>query len=313
MTEPAPIQQENSPQTLTAFRSIRVALWRGLAVLLPPLLTIIIFLWAGGIIKSYVLDPLFMGSRYVLVVSTARIVLEKNLPPADYRKATVTIKDVEFSRVGDGTYVPTHILKTVQKTIATGAIDTPMTGLEVYHRYIEQTYLKPHLFFPVFCVLFFLVVYLLGKFIAVGVGRFLWVRTENIVEMVPLVREVYGAVKQVSDFILAERTVQFSRVVAVPWPRHGIWSLAFVTSEGLRDIEKAAGEPVYCVLIPTSPMPLTGFTLHVKRSETIELSITLDQALQIIVSCGVVIPRRSDPCPEALGVVQQTIESRTQS
>jgi len=312
MTAPLPPSQEKpSFSFLSGFRPVRLAIWRGLAVLLPPLLTIIIFLWAGGIVKSYVLDPLFQGARHVLIITTASIVPEKKLPAADRGKPTVKIKDVEFSRVrGDGTYVPTLVLDAIQESVSAAEFGTPLTGLEVYQRYVEQTYLKPHLFFPVFCFLFFLLVYLVGKFIAAGLGRFIWTRTENLVEMVPLVREVYGAVKQVSDFILAERTVQFSRVVAVQWPRQGVWSLAFVTSEGLYDIEKAAGEPVYCVLIPTSPMPMTGFTMHVKRSETIELAITLDQALQVIVSCGVVIPpRRNNAVPEVLDVVQQAIEN----
>ena len=312
MNEPLPTSPENPPQTLSGFGPVRLAIWRGLAVLLPPLLTIIIFLWAGGIVKSYVLDPLFFGSRYILIVTTAHIVPERSLPATDRGKQSVKIKGVEFSRVrGDGTYVPTYVLDTVQEMVSGAEIGTPPTGLEVYQRYVEQKYLKPHLFFPVFCILFILLVYLIGKFIAVGLGRFLWTRTENVVEMVPLVREVYGAVKQVSDFILAERTVQFSRVVAVEWPRKGVWSLAFVTSEGLADIEKAVGEPMYAVLIPTSPMPVTGFTMHVKRSDTVELSITLDQALQVIVSCGVVVPARGGSHSEALDVVQLAIENRT--
>jgi len=315
MIESVPTSQASpSPKTfLSGLRPFRVAIWQGLAVLLPPLLTIVIFLWAGGVVKSYVLDPLFFGSRYVLIVTTAHIVPERSLPATDRGKPTVKIKGIEFSQVrGDRTYVPTEVLDTVHELVSGAEIGTPLTGLEVYQRYVEQKYLKPHLFFPVFCVLFILLVYLIGKFIAVGIGRFLWIRTEKIVEMVPLVREVYGAVKQVSDFILAERTVQFSRVVAVEWPRKGVWSLAFVTSEGLTDIEKAAGEPVYCVLIPTSPMPVTGFTMHVKRSETIELSITLDQALQVVVSCGVVVPRRGGAFPEVLDVVQRTIADHTE-
>ena len=272
-------------------------------------MTIVIFLWAGGIIKSYVLDPLFQGSRYVLIVTTARIIPEKSLPQTERGKQNIKIKNAEFSRVRDGTYVPTYVLDSVQESVSAAEIGTPLTGLEVYQRYVEQTYLKPHLFFPVFCFLFILFIYLIGKLIAAGIGRFFWSRLEKLVEMIPLVREVYGAVKQVSDFILAERTVQFSRVVAVQWPRQGVWTLAFVTSEGVPDIEKAVGEPVYAVLIPTSPMPMTGFTVHVKRSETLELSITLDQALQVIVSCGVVVPHRSGVATEASGVVQRTIES----
>jgi uncharacterized membrane protein len=78
--------------------------------------------------------------------------------------------------------------------------------------------------------------------------------------------------------------------VAIEYPRKGIWQLAFVTGESLGDIAAAANEPVLAVLVPTSPMPFTGFTVTVKRSETLDLSITMEQALQFIVSCGVVAP-----------------------
>jgi uncharacterized membrane protein len=87
-----------------------------------------------------------------------------------------------------------------------------------------------------------------------------------------------------------EREIEYTRVVAVEYPRKGIWSLAFVTGESMLDIACAANEPVLAVLIPTSPMPFTGFTITVKKSETVDLNITMEQALQFIVSCGVVVP-----------------------
>ena len=62
------------------------------------------------------------------------------------------------------------------------------------------------------------------------------------------------------------------------------------TGESMIDIRSAANEPVLSVLIPTSPMPVTGYTVNVKKSEAIDLDITIDQAFQFIVSCGVVVP-----------------------
>jgi uncharacterized membrane protein len=105
-----------------------------------------------------------------------------------------------------------------------------------------------------------------------------------------LVRSVYSSVKQVSDFLFSQREVEYTRVVAVEYPRKGIWSLGMVTGESLLDIRSAADEPVLSVLIPTSPMPVTGYTINVRKSETIDLNITVDQAFQFVVSCGVVIP-----------------------
>ena len=77
---------------------------------------------------------------------------------------------------------------------------------------------------------------------------------------------------------------------AVEYPRRGLWSIGFVTGESMLDITAAANEPVLSVLIPTSPMPVTGFTITVRKSEAVDLNITIDQAIQFVVSCGVVIP-----------------------
>src|SRR5690606_15663369 len=77
--------------------------------------------------------------------------------------------------------------------------------------------------------------------------------------------------------------------------RKGIWSLAMVTGEGMLDISAAANEPMLSVLVPTSPMPFTGFTMTVRKSETVDLNISMDQAIQFIMSCGVVVPPHQAP------------------
>ena len=79
-------------------------------------------------------------------------------------------------------------------------------------------------------------------------------------------------------------------MVAVEYPRTGMWSIAFVTSEGFRAIRAAAEEPWVGVFIPTSPMPMTGYALTVRKSEVVDLHMTIDEAIQFIVSCGLVIP-----------------------
>jgi len=94
----------------------------------------------------------------------------------------------------------------------------------------------------------------------------------------------------VTDFMFSERDIEYTRVVAVEYPRKGIWQIAFVTGDSLLDIACAANEPVVAVFFPCSPMPFTGFTAIVKRSDTIDLNITMEQAIQFVVSCGVVSP-----------------------
>ena len=165
-----------------------------------------------------------------------------------------------------------------------------MTGRAFYHRYVELKYLKPHVLLPVFFTFFVLLLYLLGRFLAYGIGRVVYNAMEVTISQLPLIRVVYTSVKQVTDFVFSESETEFTRVVAVEYPRRGIWSLGFVTGGSLHSVAAAASEPVLSVLVPTSPMPATGFTITVRKSETIDLDITVDQAFQFIVSCGVVVP-----------------------
>ena len=133
--------------------------------------------------------------------------------------------------------------------------------------------------------------YFLGKFFAAGIGRWIWRLFEGFIERLPVIRKVYSSVKQVTDYVFDEqRRVGFSRVVAVEYPRQGVWAIAFVTGEGLLDVSAAANEPVLSLLIPTSPVPGTGFTAMARKSEVLDLNMTVDEAIQYIVSCGVVVP-----------------------
>ena len=69
-----------------------------------------------------------------------------------------------------------------------------------------------------------------------------------------------------------------------------MWSVAFVTSDGFQDIRDSVGEPVVGLFIPTLPMPMNGYALTVRQSEVVDLRMTIDEAIQFIVSCGLVIP-----------------------
>ncbi len=301
----------------------RTAVLRGLAVVLPPLLTIVIFLWVGDTVNKYLLDPVMSGSQWLLLQKyedVRREVPEAQLPPAErdrIRKlppeerdtAVVTIHSktyeptglgtytpadlpADYVRLDNGDYVPSNVWYDASVVEAFSNRADEATGRAVYEVYLQSKFLflQPIVSVPFYLSLFVLILYLLGKFMAAGIGRFFWARFERGVDRVPLVRNVYGSVKQVSDFVLSEREIEYSRVVAIEWPRKGIWSLALVTGESMIDVEAAANEPVMSVLIPTSPMPMTGFTLTVKKSETVDLKISFDEAIQFIVSCGVVVP-----------------------
>ena len=164
---------------------------------------------------------------------------------------------------------------------------------------------------PIFLSVFLLLLYTIGKFLAAGIGRFFYGQFESLINRVPLVSNVYSSVKQVTDFLFTDPDLDITRVVAVEYPRKGIWTVAFATGESLLDVESAANEPVMTVLIPTSPMPFTGFTITVKKSETVDLNLTIDQAFQFVVSCGVVVPPQQITREVQMREGQQTEHEKT--
>ncbi|HBO44696.1 MAG TPA: hypothetical protein DD670_12340 [Planctomycetaceae bacterium] len=272
----------------TAERPFRHAVIRGLGVVVPPLLTIVIFLWVGGTVNDYVLRPVRVGTRDALVWAVADIPKEV---PAE--SVAVHVRPDEdpwtyYFATPDQKFVPFAVYDAVRRN--QGSESMPSTAKGIYRRYIELTYLPPHVVVPVFLIVFILLLYLLGRFMAAGIGRILVATFERGILQLPLVRNVYSSVKQVSDFLFGPRQIEYTRVVAIEYPRQGIWSLGFVTGESMLDICAAANEPVLSVLVPTSPMPVTGYTINVKKSEALDLNITIDQAFQFIVSCGVVVP-----------------------
>ena len=97
----------------------------------------------------------------------------------------------------------------------------PATADAVVRAYVELTFLPRHIVVPVFLCGFLLCLYLLGKFLAAGVGRFFWLQFERFIMRLPLVRNVYSSVKQVTDFVFSEREIEYTRVVAVEYPRQG--------------------------------------------------------------------------------------------
>lgn len=282
--------------TLVPFRK---AVVRGLAVVMPPLLTIVLLVWAWNILDSYVLSPLEAVARQVVVWTTADI-----QPDAEIRPIVQSMPadselhyyrdDHEHLKTDEGTlvrirqaWIPISVFHTVNES---PGHDHPSTAAAYYHRYVQLTFLRREVTIPLFLVAFVIVLYLCGKTLAVGFGRMIWNTAEAAVNKVPLIRNVYSSVKQVTDFAFTESDIQCRRIVALEYPRKGIWSLGFVTGEGMLDIRAAANEPIVTVLVPTSPMPATGFTVTVPKSDTIDLNITMDQAIQFCVSCGVVVP-----------------------
>jgi uncharacterized membrane protein len=141
-------------------------------------------------------------------------------------------------------------------------------------------------------ILALILVCVVGALLASVVGKSLWKIVERLIMNAPFLKRVYPYIKQVTDFLLTrpEKQKLFSRVVAVEYPRNGIWSLGLVTGDGIEKVKNKTGRELLNILIPTSPTPFTGFVIMVPKDEVIELDITIEQALRFIVSAGVIQP-----------------------
>ncbi len=121
-------------------------------------------------------------------------------------------------------------------------------------------------------------------------GRSAIATFDRLLVRVPVVRAVYPHAKQLVSFFLSEKRPEFESVVAIPYPSEGLWSLAFMTSTGLSTLHEALEGEYVAVYIPSSPLPMTGYTIFVEASRLIPIPITVEEAFRTVVSAGVLIP-----------------------
>lgn len=130
----------------------------------------------------------------------------------------------------------------------------------------------------------------IGAFLASVMGRTLWHFMEKNLMRVPLVSKVYPYIKQITDFFLAKKSLEFSKVVAFEYPRKETWSVGLVTGDGLKKVASEIRKDFFTVFVPTSPTPFTGYVIMVPRAETIELEMSIEEALRFVISAGVITP-----------------------
>lgn len=148
-------------------------------------------------------------------------------------------------------------------------------------------------------ILTLLVVFTTGLLAANFIGQRLVSFWEGILARIPVVNSIYNGVKQVSDTLFSPSGQAFRKALLVQWPREGMWTVAFLTgSPGASVTRYLPGEYV-SVYVPTTPNPTGGYFVLAKRSEVIELDMTVDEALKYIISMGVVTPDAAARKPKA--------------
>lgn len=138
-----------------------------------------------------------------------------------------------------------------------------------------------------------LLVFATGVIAANFIGARLFAVGEHLLSRIPIVRGIYSSVKQVSDTILSPNGNAFRHALLVEYPRKGVWTIAFLTGQPGSEVQHACRQgpdELVSVYVPTTPNPTSGFFLVMRRDETVQLEMSVDEALRYIVSMGVVAP-----------------------
>jgi uncharacterized membrane protein len=120
---------------------------------------------------------------------------------------------------------------------------------------------------------------------------------------IPIVKTVYGSVKQVSDTLFSSNGQAFRKALLIQYPRAGSWTVAFQTGAPTGQVAALLPEECISVYVPTTPNPTSGFFLMLKKTEVIELDMSVDEALKYIISMGVIAPEAltaQTPKPKAM-------------
>ncbi|HAT8370776.1 TPA: DUF502 domain-containing protein [Legionella pneumophila] len=141
-------------------------------------------------------------------------------------------------------------------------------------------------------VLSLILLIITGLFATNFLGQRLVSWSESILDRIPLVRSIYNATKQVINTILSTNSQAFRKVLLVEYPRKGLWSLAFQTGITAQEINQHTGTEMLSIFVPTTPNPTSGFLMVVPKSDVIELSMTMDEALKFIISLGVLLKNK---------------------
>ncbi len=141
-------------------------------------------------------------------------------------------------------------------------------------------------------VLSSMIIFFTGFVLTNIAGRRLIQFWESLLDRIPFVRSIYSSVKQVTQTILSNDGDTFNEVLLFEYPRKGIWTLCFKTSNSPKSFNEATDKDLVTVFVPTTPNPTSGFILFVPKSDVTKLDIDVEDALKLVMSLGVVTPEK---------------------
>ena len=139
-------------------------------------------------------------------------------------------------------------------------------------------------------ILTLLIIFALGVFVTNVLGRRLFSWGERLISSIPLVKNIYNTLKQITNaFSGATQTENYQRVIYIQYPRKELWTISFVTGDS---VDKS-GEEYYHVFVPTTPNPTSGVFIIIPKKDAIEADLTVEEGLKAVISGGLLAPKQS--------------------
>ena len=186
------------------------------------------------------------------------------------------------------------LLVLVPLAITFWVLDWIVGTLDQTLQILPQSWRPDHLLgfhIPGFGVLLALaIVLIIGAVASNFFGRKLVGWWDSLLGRIPIVRSIYSSVKQVSDTLFSENGNAFRKALLIQWPREGVWTIAFQTGTPGGDVVNHLDGEYLSVYVPTTPNPTGGYFVMLKKSDCIELKMSVDEALTYVSSMGVVAP-----------------------
>ena len=137
----------------------------------------------------------------------------------------------------------------------------------------------------------FIMLTFIGFLTAGLIGRYIIKLGERIIARLPIIRSVYGALKQIFESVLKTSSKSFREVVLIEYPRKGIWAIGFITGDTKGEVQYNLKEEIVNVFLPTTPNPTSGFLLFVPRKDLKVLNMNVEEGIKMVISGGIVTPK----------------------
>ncbi|MDB9871199.1 DUF502 domain-containing protein [Alphaproteobacteria bacterium] len=167
-------------------------------------------------------------------------------------------------------------------------VDTQVAGM--LPESLDFTTKLPHQIPGIGLIISIITITFIGAITPGFIGRTLLKAGERILNKMPVVRSIYGAIKQIMETVMSTNSDSFREVVLVEYPRKGIWVIGFVTGETKGEVQSLTKDKVINIFVPTTPNPTSGFLLFIPQKDLVYMDMKVEDAVKMVISGGIVTP-----------------------